>query len=213
MPIGDIPNPDANSEIAIHARALRQIVDPYDQIRDIGNCLDYLQSVSEVDENRIGLWGSSYGGGHVSFTAAHDPRVKVIVAQVGALNSRARRCSRPAAPGQWRGRTARSVRSHPLKTASRALSARRTLRKWSTTARWRRQAKIRVPKLVIDAEQEEPFDRMQNGHALYEVVSQSAPARYVTFPCKHSAIYDQYYREASNLARDWFIAHLKKPSS
>ncbi|MGH7864028.1 MAG: alpha/beta hydrolase family protein, partial [Candidatus Binataceae bacterium] len=69
---------------------------------------------------------------------------------------------------------------------------------------------IRVPTLVIDAEQEELFDRTQNGHALYEIVRKNAPARYVTFPCKHYAIYEEYYRDASNLARDWFIEHLKQ---
>jgi len=71
--------------------------------------------------------------------------------------------------------------------------------------------KIRAPTLVIDAEQEELFDRMQNGHLLSEIVSKNAPTRYITFPCTHYEIYDRYYRDASNLARDWFITYLKKP--
>jgi len=70
-------------------------------------------------------------------------------------------------------------------------------------------SQIRVPTLVIDAADEELFDRMQNGHALHEIVSKNAPARYVIFPCRHYAIYDQYYPDASALARDWFITHLK----
>jgi hypothetical protein len=63
---------------------------------------------------------------------------------------------------------------------------------------------------VIDAEEEELFDRMQNGHAVYEIVRCNAPARYATFPCKHYAIYDEFYRAASNLARDWFTLHLQQ---
>ena len=67
---------------------------------------------------------------------------------------------------------------------------------------------IRVPTLVIDAEEEELFDRLENGHALYQIVERNAPARYVTFPCKHYAIYEEYYRPASTCARDWFSEHL-----
>ena len=37
---------------------------------------------------RIGLWGSSYSGGHVVYVAARDPRVKAIVSQVAAIDSR-----------------------------------------------------------------------------------------------------------------------------
>jgi hypothetical protein len=36
----------------------------------------------------IGLWGSSYSGGHVVAAAARDPRVKALVSQVGSLDSR-----------------------------------------------------------------------------------------------------------------------------
>ena len=36
----------------------------------------------------IGLWGSSYSGGHVVYAAARDPRVKATVSQVPALDSR-----------------------------------------------------------------------------------------------------------------------------
>lgn len=36
----------------------------------------------EVDSNRIGVWGSSYSGGHVLVVAAIDRRVKAVVSQV-----------------------------------------------------------------------------------------------------------------------------------
>lgn len=38
-----------------------------------------------IDAARIGLWGTSYSGGHALFVGALDPRIKVIVAQVPAL--------------------------------------------------------------------------------------------------------------------------------
>jgi len=36
-----------------------------------------------VDPERIGLWGTSYGGGHAPYTAGIDTRVKAVVGQVG----------------------------------------------------------------------------------------------------------------------------------
>ena len=40
------------------------------------------------DPERIGLWGSSYSGGHVVYVTAREPRVKAFVSQVGAMDSR-----------------------------------------------------------------------------------------------------------------------------
>lgn len=209
IPLGEIPPADANGELTVRARVVREVVDPFDQIRDIANCLDFLEGEPHVDSERIGLWGSSYGGGHVSFMAAHDPRIKAIVAQVGAQQPGA--ATIPA--GRARAIARARGESSPIPAAEDGVPGLAGTPDLAKMIRYRPLAtadKIRVPTLVIDAEQEELFDRMQNGHALYEIVSKNAPARYATFPCKHYAIYDQYYRDASNLARDWFIAHLKK---
>ncbi len=43
---------------------------------DLRCCLDYLETRSEVDRNRLGMMGLSYGGTVSAFTAAADPRVK-----------------------------------------------------------------------------------------------------------------------------------------
>jgi len=83
-PVGERPRPDDNGEVTVRSRVAREVVDPFDQIRDIYNCLDWLSAEPQVDPDRIGLWGTSYGGGHVAWMAAHEPRVKVIVAQVSA---------------------------------------------------------------------------------------------------------------------------------
>ena len=56
---------------------------PLEQIDDIRNAITYMEGVPEVDADRIGLWGTSFGGGHAPYTAAIDPRVKAVVAQVG----------------------------------------------------------------------------------------------------------------------------------
>ncbi len=56
---------------------------PGEQVVDIRNAITFLQCQPEVDPQRIGLWGTSYGGAHVPYVAGIDERVKCAVAQVG----------------------------------------------------------------------------------------------------------------------------------
>ncbi|MCE9648978.1 MAG: alpha/beta hydrolase [Parvibaculum sp.] len=55
---------------------------PAEQISGYRDAISYAQTLPEVDPNRIGIWGSSYSGGHVLVVAAIDRRVKCVVAQV-----------------------------------------------------------------------------------------------------------------------------------
>ena len=55
---------------------------PSTQVEDFRNAISYLQERDDVDPNRIGIWGTSFGGGIVLQTAAFDSRVKAVVAQV-----------------------------------------------------------------------------------------------------------------------------------
>lgn len=60
----------------------RQEIDPWAQVRDYRHAITYATTLAETDANRIGIWGSSYSGGHVLVVAAIDRRVKAVVAQV-----------------------------------------------------------------------------------------------------------------------------------
>jgi dienelactone hydrolase len=60
----------------------RQHIDPWQQIEDYRNAISFAESLDEVDENRIGVWGISYSGGHALILGAIDPRVRVICAVV-----------------------------------------------------------------------------------------------------------------------------------
>lgn len=60
----------------------RQEVDPVLQIRDYRDAISYACSLDMVDSKRIGVWGSSYSGGHVLQVAAFDRRVKCVASQV-----------------------------------------------------------------------------------------------------------------------------------
>src|ERR1700750_777023 len=54
--------------------APRQRLDPRSQVRDYRHAITYLHTLPEVDPARIGIWGSSYSGGHVLVVAAIDRR-------------------------------------------------------------------------------------------------------------------------------------------
>ncbi|MGW3568915.1 alpha/beta hydrolase [Streptomyces sp. NPDC000941] len=63
-----------------------QDIDPWKQIEDWRRAITYLESRPEVDADRIGLWGSSYAGGHAIVLGATDRRLKAVVAQVPTIS-------------------------------------------------------------------------------------------------------------------------------
>ena len=66
--------------------APRQDINPWQQITDWRNAVSYLQDRPEVDEDRIGLWGTSFAGGHAIVLGATDRRLKAIVSQVPTID-------------------------------------------------------------------------------------------------------------------------------
>jgi len=65
---------------------LRGDVDPWRQIADWRRAISYLEARPEVDPTRIGLWGTSYAGGHALVLGATDRRLRCIVAQVPTIS-------------------------------------------------------------------------------------------------------------------------------
>jgi pimeloyl-ACP methyl ester carboxylesterase len=64
----------------------RQHADPNMQIEDYKSAIDFVQTLPEVDPDRVGIWGISYSGGHVLIVGATDPRVKCIVSNVAVID-------------------------------------------------------------------------------------------------------------------------------
>jgi len=60
----------------------RQEIDPWAQVRDYRHAITWAQTRPEVAADRIGVWGSSYSGGHVLVLGAIDKRVRCVAAQV-----------------------------------------------------------------------------------------------------------------------------------
>ncbi|GAB3156665.1 hypothetical protein GCM10027258_63450 [Amycolatopsis stemonae] len=59
----------------------RQLLDIGDQLDDWRAALAYGRSLPEVDPDRIAVWGTSFGGGHVLRIAGEDHGVAAVVAQ------------------------------------------------------------------------------------------------------------------------------------
>src|SRR5258705_5759507 len=76
----------------------RQEIDPWAQVRDYRDAITYLHTLPEADPGRIGIWGSSYSGGHSLVVAAIDRRGK----GAGRHGSRVFRPAHPRPPGPGR---------------------------------------------------------------------------------------------------------------
>src|SRR5215469_16057426 len=60
----------------------RDEIDPWQQVRDYRHAITWFGRQPGIDRKRIGVWGSSYSGGHVLVVGALDRRVKCVVSQV-----------------------------------------------------------------------------------------------------------------------------------
>lgn len=61
--------------------APRQLLDVKMQLADWAAAIGYARTLPRIDRDRIGLWGTSFGGGHVIATAARTPGLAAVVAQ------------------------------------------------------------------------------------------------------------------------------------
>jgi acetyl esterase/lipase len=59
---------------------------PLNETEDFKSAIDWLETQPGVDGNRIGIWGTSFGGAIVTHVAAYDIRVKACVAQAPILD-------------------------------------------------------------------------------------------------------------------------------
>jgi uncharacterized protein len=61
-------------------------VDPWVQIADWRKAISFLESHPAVDPDRLGVWGTSYAGGHAIVLGATDRRLRAVVAQVPTIS-------------------------------------------------------------------------------------------------------------------------------
>ncbi|EHK18828.1 uncharacterized protein TRIVIDRAFT_66855 [Trichoderma virens Gv29-8] len=58
----------------------RQHVNLFQQAEDLSDAITYMAGRSDVDGDRIAIWGIGYGGGVVVQTGAYDKRAKAVMA-------------------------------------------------------------------------------------------------------------------------------------
>ena len=73
---------------------------PYSRVADVQAAMTFLAVQPEVDEESIGIYGTSYGGATVSWVGAIDPRAKCVVSVVG-IGHGARWMSRVRRMDEW----------------------------------------------------------------------------------------------------------------
>lgn len=73
---------------------------PLEQAQDAYDALTYMQSVPGIDPQRLGIFGTSFGGAHGIWITAHDERVKCLVASA-AVTDGERWLKLIRKPAQW----------------------------------------------------------------------------------------------------------------
>lgn len=222
--LDEMPKPDSEGNVTVKAQAVRQLVDPLDQQEDIDAALTFIEGEAMVDTNRIGIWGSSFGGGHVIYRAAIDPRVKCVAAQVGAMDQR----SGLEASYKERGQTLDALHQQEMKRVrgemapvpfnenkQEGLTGTPYFERFVDFVPVAMADKIKVPVIIIDAELEHYFDNKDHGHKVYEILkANNVPVEY--HELKGKKHYDVYtgdtLRQVMALEIPWFDKHLKNKS-
>lgn len=65
------------------SEGVRDAIHPHEQVRDIRAALSYLEGRADIDADRLGLVGNSFGGGNATVVAALDERVRCAVSVLG----------------------------------------------------------------------------------------------------------------------------------
>jgi uncharacterized protein len=196
---------------------VREVVDPIAFLEDIRNALALLIGERGVDAKRIGIWGTSLGGGLALQTAAEFPILQALVIQVGSVNPLAgvREAERhPLSARSQMERRSRIARgeTHPVPGSESAVRGLRGTVDWLSYARFdpfSHSPDVQAATLIIDAEQEELFDIAQHGAALRAALEGRVPLRYEVLPGRHYDIYQgEALQTAITLQIEWLRQHL-----
>ena len=64
----------------------RGLINVSKQLEDFHSAIAYVRSLPEVDPERVGIFGTSFGGGNVIQVASQDPRIKATISQCPFTN-------------------------------------------------------------------------------------------------------------------------------
>ena len=86
---GRAPAERPNNRFTAEVTELREILNLLAEVEDLSNVIDWVQAEPRSDTGRIGLWGTSFGGGIAAYVAGYDHRVKALHVQAAPLELRA----------------------------------------------------------------------------------------------------------------------------
>jgi uncharacterized protein len=182
-------------------------------VSHILNSISWTAGEKQCDSDRIGIWGSSFSGGHVVYVAARDPRVKAFVSQVGSMDGRW--VLGPALKKYTFDQAAARTRGHlhnpkPLEKFG-TLTGAPVIEKFVGYALIEDIGRCKeCAKLFIIAEKEELFDNKD--HAILAYERATGVKKLVTIKdIKHYGIYNEAREQAQRKAIEWFDEHLKRP--
>jgi len=194
-------------------KEVREVVDPIDQTTDIMNAIHWAVGDKQCDPQRLGLWGSSFSGGHVVYVAARDPRVKVFVSQIASMDGRWVISDPKFRDSTFKQGTARArgqIEYPKPREKFGTLSGAPVMEKLMGYAPIEDIDRCEgVAKLFIIAENEELFDNKDHAIRAYDRAT-GVKKLVVIKGIKHYGAYNEKRHEAQQLALDWFNQHLKK---
>lgn len=212
----------------------RHETDPWQQVEDMRAAISYGRNLSFVDPDRIGLWGTSYSGGHALTVAALDRRVRCVVSQVPLISgqrtfdawvpeaSRRRFLDRLAADRDGRARgerpgvTAAAIPGSETAEWAAAVDKDGTygneitlrsldlLRGYEPLSFMTRIAPTPLLMVIAEQDTQTPVAWQREAYALA-----GEPKKLVSLPCRHYDPYTAQLAPSRQAALDWFQAHLQ----
>lgn len=192
-------------------RVVRELIDPWNWVRNFRAATDYLATEPGIDPTRLGAWGTSFGGGTAFYCASTDDRFRAVVTQVGFLegpSEGARAHARMRGGEIARSSIApfpTSVDSHPALRGSVNVARMQHYEPMAFIDR------LQAPALILDAEKEELFDIRKSGGRAHELLSDRGDidVSYEVLPdIDHYGIYFGGFTRGSTAALEWFTRHL-----
>ena len=212
-----MPQPNDKGEVTVRAKAIRWQVDFSDQAEDLRNAMAYVAGEPGVDSSKIGLLGTSYGGGLVTWVTAHEPKVKCLVMQVPGMAA-GRSGKDPFPPQVLKVKQARGeTEPVPDQTQRRGKKGSRYHHMRYNTAKSIDYSpigtadKIKVPTLIIDVEKDELLNFERNGKRVADILKdQGTVVKHHLFTGgTHYSIYNKHLSDVLKIQIDWFNQHLK----
>lgn len=213
----------------------RQELDPLKQQRAYRDGITYLAGRDDVDEQRIGIWGTSYSGGHVLVVGAQDRRVRAVVSQAMTISGHENSLRRHS-PAEYaalaeqfaedrlrraRGEAPTMVQAFSTESESYRRSMERPAEQREG---WKNEITLRSlelydeyePGLHISRISPRPLlmivptgDQLTPAEDALAAYSRAhEPKRLVTVPGDHYAVYEDEFDTTSTAAIEWFTRYL-----